>query len=50
MKSIRKDIVVDTDSIENIHIEKLILFQVNHPFIINMEYVFVTAYRIYFVM
>jgi hypothetical protein len=28
MKSIRKDIVVDRDSIENIYIEKLILFQV----------------------
>lgn len=50
MKSIRKDIVIDKESIENLHLEKLILLQVNHPFIISMEYVFAKAYRIYFVM
>jgi hypothetical protein len=40
MKSIRKDIVIDHDSIANLRLEKLILLQVNHPFIISMEYVF----------
>ena len=40
MKSIRKDIVIEHDSIENLHLEKLILLQVNHPFIISMQYVF----------
>ena len=40
MKSIRKDIVIDNDSIENIKLERLILLQVNHPFIISMDYVF----------
>ena len=50
MKSIRKDIVIEHDSIENLRLEKLILLQVNHPFIISMEYVFQKSFRIYFVM
>lgn len=50
MKSIRKDIVIEHDSIENLHLEKLILLQVNHPFIISMQYVFQKSFRIYFVM
>lgn len=40
MKSIRKDIVIEHDSVENLHLEKLILLQVDHPFIISMEFVF----------
>ena len=40
MKSIRKDIVIEHDSIESLRLEKLILLQVNHPFIISMEFVF----------
>jgi len=50
MKSIRKDIVIEHDSIENLHLEKLILLQVNHPFIISMEFVFIKSLRIYFIM
>mmetsp|Transcript_83575 Transcript_83575/g.115297 ORF Transcript_83575/g.115297 Transcript_83575/m.115297 type:complete len:234 (+) Transcript_83575:706-1407(+) len=50
MKSIRKDIVIESDSIENLKTEKSILLQVNHPFIIGMDYVFQKAYRIYFLM
>jgi len=50
MKSIRKDIVIDQEAIQNVHLEKLILLQVNHPFIISMEYVFQKSYRIYFLM
>jgi serine/threonine protein kinase len=50
MKSIRKDIVIDNDSLENIKLEKLILLQVNSPFIVTMEYVFQRSYRIYFIM
>ena len=50
MKSIRKDVVVELNSISNIHVEKWILLQTNHPFIIGMEYVFVKSYRIYFIM
>ena len=50
MKSIRKDVVIEHDSIENLHMEKLILLQVSHPFIIGMEYVFMKQHRIYFIM
>ena len=50
MKSIRKDAVIEHQTIEKVSIEKLILLQVNHPFIINMEYVFIKEYRIYFLM
>jgi len=40
MKSIRKDIVIDNDSIESIKLEKLILLSVSHPFIVGMQFVF----------
>jgi len=50
MKSIRKDIVIDHDSLESLKVEKLILLQVRHPFIISMNQVFAKATRIYFVM
>jgi serum/glucocorticoid-regulated kinase 2 len=50
MKSIRKDIVLDNDSLENIKLEKLILLQVNNPFIVSMQFVYQRSYRIYFIM
>ena len=50
MKSIRKDVVIDHDSLESLRIEKLILLQVDHPFIISMQYVFQKSLRIYFLM
>lgn len=50
MKSIRKDIVIEHDSLENLHLEKQILNQVNHPFIISMDFVFIKDFRIYFIM
>ncbi len=50
MKCIRKDIIVETEQFENIKLEKDILFQVDHPFIVNMEYVLQNDLRIYFIM
>jgi len=50
MKSIRKDVVLQNDSLESLKVEKLILLQVRHPFIISMEAVFANIERIYFVM
>lgn len=50
MKSIRKDIVLQNDSVESLKVEKLILLQVRHPFIIKMDSVFVNSTRIYFIM
>ena len=46
MKCIRKDIVIDNEQFENIKLEKDILFQIEHPFIVNMEYVFQKRIRI----
>ena len=50
MKCIRKDVVLKHNAKENILTEQFILFQVNHPFLVGMDYVFQKAYRIYFVM
>ncbi len=50
MKCIRKDIIIDNEQFENIKLEKDILFNVEHPFIVNMEYVFQNEVRIYFLM
>mmetsp|Transcript_6937 Transcript_6937/g.11142 ORF Transcript_6937/g.11142 Transcript_6937/m.11142 type:complete len:290 (-) Transcript_6937:259-1128(-) len=50
MKSIRKDFVIDNNSLQSLEIEKLILLQVDHPFVISLEYVFTKQARIYFVM
>ncbi len=50
MKCIRKDIIIDNEQFENIKLEKDILFNIEHPFIVNMEYVFQNEFRIYFLM
>jgi hypothetical protein len=50
MKNIRKDIIINTEAIESIRLEKFIMLCVDHPFIISLEYVFHTEYRIYFMM
>ena len=36
--------------VENARLEKLIMLEVEHPFIVKMHYVFQKSYRIYFVM
>ena len=50
MKVIRKDIILENEQMENIQLEKDILRQIDHPFLVNMEYVFQNEYRIYFLM
>jgi serine/threonine protein kinase len=50
MKNIRKNVVIDSESFDSIRLEKFIMLSVDHPFIIGMEYVFQTEYRIYFMM
>lgn len=40
MKTVRKDVVIKHESVESLQVEKMILNQVNHPFIIGMDYVF----------
>ena len=50
MKVLRKDVLIDSDQIENTKLERDILKTVNHPFLVSMEFVFQTSDRIYFVM
>ena len=50
MKCIRKDLIIEHDQLTNITMEKDILWSVNHPFLINMDYVFQDFFRIYFIM
>ncbi len=40
MKNIRKDVVIDSEQLENLRLEKHIMLCVEHPFLISMEYVF----------
>lgn len=50
MKELRKDILIDTDQIQNTKIEKEIMKNANHPFLVNLEFVFQTSGKIFFVM
>ena len=50
LKSMRKDVIIDKNSLENINLERLIMLQVDHPFIVAMHYVFQRTCRVYFVM
>ena len=40
MKSLRKDVIIDYDQIESTLLEKKILLEADHPFLVGMEYVF----------
>ena len=50
IKSIRKDILIDLEQIQNTLNEKQILFECDHPNLVGMEFIFQNEYRIYFVM
>lgn len=50
MKCIRKDIIIDNEQFDNIKLEKDILFNIEHPFVVGMEFVFQSEARIYFLM
>ena len=50
-KVIRKDMLAEKQHVvESILIECQVLFEANHPFIVNMEYFFETDSHLYFVM
>ncbi len=40
MKRLNKDVILQKNQVENIKVEKQILFQADHPFVNSMEYVF----------
>ena len=40
IKSIRKDILIEMDQVESTLLEKDIMFECDHPFLVGMEYLF----------
>ena len=50
MKCIRKDLIIEYKQFKNLESEKNILKSVDHPFLINMDFVFQDEFRIYFMM
>lgn len=40
IKSIRKDILIEMDQIESTLLEKDIMWEANHPFLVSMEFLF----------
>jgi serine/threonine protein kinase len=46
----RKDVIMGNNSVTSINLEKLILLQVSHPFIVQMQFVFQREFRVYFVL
>ena len=50
VKTIRKDVIIETDQIEAISLERDILLKTEHPFLVSMDFVFQSELRLYFVM
>ena len=50
MKSLKKDILIEQEQIENTLLEKEILESIDYPFLCNLVFCFQTEERIYFVM
>ena len=50
IKVIRKDVLIEQESIESTELEKDILFAANHPFLVGMDFLFQSEARLYFVM
>ena len=50
MKTLRKDLILDEKMTDLLRIERDILKMADHPFLVNMSYVFQTEARVYFVM
>ena len=40
MKSLRKDTILERQMLDSTFLERTILLQANHPFLVGMEYVF----------
>lgn len=50
MKTIRKDTVLDNQSLDSLKLEMEVLEKVDHQFLVNMDYVFTDKYRVFFMM
>ncbi len=50
MKSIKKDVMIDQEQIENTLLEKKILQSIAHPFLVKLIFCFQTESRVFFVL
>ena len=50
MKSLKKSTIIEYDQVSSTLLEKEILQQADHPFLVGMEFVFQTEMKIFFVM
>ena len=50
IKSIRKDVIIKAEMVANTELEKNIMLECDHPFLIKMDYLFQDKLRLYFVM
>jgi serine/threonine protein kinase len=50
IKSIRKDVLIQYDQVDNTILEKDIMFECDHPFLVGMDFLFQNDLRLYFVM
>ena len=50
IKSIRKDILLETEQVKNTLLEKDIMMECESPFLVGMDYLFQNQMRVYFVM
>ena len=50
LKSMRKDVILSRGIVDSVKLERLIMLQVDHPFLVSMQYVFQRSLRVYFVM
>lgn len=50
IKTMRKDVLIETDQIDATKLERDILLNCNHQFLVGMDYVFQNDLRLYFVM
>lgn len=50
IKTIRKDVVIESEQIDAVNLERDVLLSCNHPFLVGMEFVFQSDLRLYFVM
>jgi len=50
MKSLKKDVLIDQDQVENTLLEKNILETLRHPFLVGLQFCFQNSERIYLVM
>ena len=50
IKILRKDNLIETNQIPNIISEKNIMMEVDHPFLVSLDYVFSDPLRIHLIM